>query len=182
MKNWIKNGVVSAVVASSLVVTQPAFAAVSMVVKIGDIVGESTVQNHAGEIDVLEYSWGVAQPNAKVGPQRAAGGTVNALTLTKYVDAASPRLFLDSARGRVMPTAQFTVMKAGGKVAIEVIKIKLENVMVASVTTGHAATGDRFTETITLVFSGAEYTYTGVRADQSATAPITVKWQSEAKM
>ena len=79
-----------------------------------------------------------------------------------------------------MPTAQFTVLKMGGKVAIEMIKIKLDNVMVASVTTGKPTPADRYTETITLVFSAAEYTYTGQRADQSATAPITVKWQSEA--
>ena len=107
MKNWIKNGVVSAVVASSLVATQPAFAAVSMVVKIGDIVGESVVLRHEGEIDVLEYSWGVAQPNAKVGPQSTGrGGTVNALTLTKYVDASSPRLFLDQVSGRAIQSAR----------------------------------------------------------------------------
>ncbi len=178
MRNWIRNCVMCAVLAGSLMATQLANAAVTMVAKIGDVKGESVVAGHAGEIDVLSYSWGVVQPNAKVGGGAAGKATVNALTLTKYVDAASPTLFIDTAQGKVMPQAQFTIIKAGGKSNIEMVKLKLDSVMVTSVTTGTATADGRLTETITLVFTVVEYTYTPQKADGSAGAPVTVKWNA----
>jgi type VI secretion system secreted protein Hcp len=178
MRNWIRNCVMSAVLAGSLMATQLANAAVSMVAKIGDIKGESALTGHSGEIDVLSYSWGVVQSNARVGGGGAGKATVNALTLTKYVDASSPMLFIDSAQGKVMPQAQFTIIKMGGKSPVEMIKLKLDNVMVTSVTTGTATADGRFTETITLVFSVVEYTYTPQKSDGSAGAAVTVKWNA----
>jgi type VI secretion system secreted protein Hcp len=149
--------------------TQLANAAATMVARIGDIKGESAVTGH---------SWGVVQPNARVGGGGAGKATVNALTLTKYVDAASPILFIDSAQGKVMPQAQFTIIKVGGKSNVEMVKLKLDNVMVTSVTTGTATADGRFTETITLVFSVVEYTYTPQKGDGSAGPAVTVKWNA----
>jgi type VI secretion system secreted protein Hcp len=182
MKSWIRNGIAGAVLAGSLMVAQSAVAALYMVAKIGDIKGESGATKHQGEIDILSYSWGVAQPNAKVGEQSAGKvGTVNALTLTKYVDAASPALFLGAAEGKMMPYAQFVVLKSAGKEPIEMIRIKLENVVVASVTTGQPTANDRLTETITLVFSAAEYTYTGQKADGSKGDSVRIVWHNPRK-
>ena len=187
MKNRIKNCVRGAVLAASLMATQSAFAGLSMVAKIGDIKGESVVIKHEGEIDVLSYSWGVVQPNAKVGAPSASKGVVNALTLTKYVDTSSPTLFIDAAQGKVMPQAQFVVMKAGGKAGpVEFIKIKLTDAMVASVSNGERETvsgqlTDRFIEKITLVFSAAEYSTSSMKADGTAANVVTVRWSAAGK-
>jgi type VI secretion system secreted protein Hcp len=176
MGNWIKNCVVGSAIVGSLIAARPALAAVSMVLKAGDIRGESAVTKHEGEIDVLAWSWGVAQPNVRVGSAATGKAAVNALVITKYVDQASPLLFQDSAQGKVLPQANFVAIRVGGKGNIEFIKIKLENVIVASVSTGKASANDRFTEEVSLVFSAAEYTYVPTKADGSAGAAVTIRW------
>ncbi len=184
MRNWIRNCLAGAALTGSLMVTQLASAAITMVIKVGDIRGESIVANHANEIDITSYSWGVVQSNARVGGSPAGKSTVNALTFTKYVDASSPELFIDAAQGTQLKQAQLTLIKIGGgtpnqPARVEMVKIKLDNVMVASVTSGlREGSSDRPVETITLVFTALEYTYTPQKADGSNGAPVTVKWNA----
>ncbi|WP_374595324.1 type VI secretion system tube protein Hcp, partial [Aquabacterium sp.] len=70
--------------------------AVDMFMKIGDVKGESRDKTHAGEIDVLAWSWGVSNSgSAHTGGGAGAGkANVQDLSFTKYVDKASPPLLL----------------------------------------------------------------------------------------
>src|SRR3546814_20125439 len=70
--------------------------AVYIVIKIGDIKGESMDKAHKDEVDVLNWSWGMSQSgNMHVGSGGGAGKVnVQDLSLTKFVDKASPTLMM----------------------------------------------------------------------------------------
>jgi type VI secretion system secreted protein Hcp len=106
-------------------------------------------------------------------PQRAAAD-VKDLRITKYVDAASPILLQEAFKGSDQKTAQLTVIKVGGKAGpIEFVKIAMEGtVFISSVMTGDTLPNDRYSETVTLNFSKATFTYTIQKADQTAGASI----------
>src|SRR6185503_5261492 len=98
--------------------------AVDMFIKIGDIKGESVDDKHKGEIDVLSWSWGASQTgSAGIGGGGGAGKVqIQDLTITKYIDKASPTLFTMCCSGKHLGTANLTVRKAGGT-ALEYLKI-----------------------------------------------------------
>jgi type VI secretion system secreted protein Hcp len=178
MRTWITRTITGALLASSLAVALPALAAMDMFIKLGDIKGESLDSKHKDEIDILSWSWGVSNSTSVRAAGAATGkATVNSLVLTKYIDASSPLLFQSAVKGTVLKEATFVVRKSGGK-TIEFIKIKLTDVFIASVKPGGSSNQDRMTEEITLVFGGAEYSYTPQRPDGSAGGAVTVAWKA----
>ena len=144
--------------------------AVSIVIKIGKIQGESVVTKHEKEIDVLEWSWGLTQSaSAHVATGAGSGSAdVRDLTIKKYIDAASPTLLQECFYGHDHKEAILTVLKVGGKTAIEMVKMTMAGtVFISSVSTGHPTPNDRYTETVTLNFAKVKFEYTGQNADQS---------------
>jgi type VI secretion system secreted protein Hcp len=149
--------------------------AFSIVLKVGKIQGESLVTKHEKEIDVLEWSWGLTQSaSAHIGTGAGSGSAdVRDLTITKYVDAASPTLIQECFFGHDHKEATLTVLKAGGKSAIEMVKMTMSGtVFVSSVNTGHPTPDDRYTETVTLNFAKVKFEYTGQNKDQSKGASV----------
>jgi type VI secretion system secreted protein Hcp len=141
--------------------------AVSICIKIGSIKGESQIKGHESEIDVLEWSWGLTQSGS-------GSADVRDLTIKKFVDAATPTLLQECFYGHDHKNAVLTVMKAGGKSAIEMVKMTMSGtVFVSSVNTGHPEPNDRYTETITLNFAKVKFEYTGQNADQSKGASVS---------
>ena len=69
--------------------------------KIGDIKGESIDAKHKDEVEVLSWSWGVAQSGSVTGP---GGGTGKAsfadFSFTHRIDTASPLLHEGVRHGR----------------------------------------------------------------------------------
>jgi type VI secretion system secreted protein Hcp len=180
MGSWTRRFVASAILVCSLVAALPAMAAISMCLKLTGITGESQINQHVGEIDVLSWGWGVNRDASQTSAARSIGGaakvSANALVITKYIDSASPVLFQSALQGKRIAEATFVIIKAGGKSVFDVIKIKLKDVVVTSVKTGIAAPNDRFTEEVSLTFASAEYTYVPQKADQTAGAAVTVSW------
>ena len=129
--------------------------AVDIFIKIGDIKGESMDKAHKDEIDVLNWSWGLAQSgNMHVGGGGGAGKVnIQDLSLTKYVDKASPNLMMHCASGKHIDKVKLTVRKAGGESQVEYFIIDLEEVLITSLSTGGSGTDDRLTENVTLNFA-----------------------------
>ena len=149
--------------------------AVSIVLKLGKIQGESVCSKHEKEIDVLEWSWGLTQSaSAHVATGAGSGSAdVRDLTIKKYIDSASPTLLQECFFGHDHKEAVLTVLKAGGKTAIEMVKITMSGtVFISSVNTGHPTPDDRYTETVTLNFAKVKFEYTGQNADQSKGASV----------
>jgi type VI secretion system secreted protein Hcp len=128
--------------------------------KIDGVQGESRDKTHKAEIDVLAWSWGMSQSGtAHMGGGAGAGKvSVQDLSFTKYVDVSSTDLMIACCNGKHFTEANLTVRKAGEN-PVEYIKIKMEEVLISSVSTGGAGGEDRLTENVTLNFAkvGVEY-------------------------
>src|SRR5688572_5327714 len=112
--------------------------AVDMFLKIGDIKGESLDHKDKESIDVLSWSWGMTQSATSHQGPGGGGGKVSIqdITVTKYIDAATPNLMKFCCNGKPFKDATLTVRKAGGKAPVEYVVIKLADVIIAAVNTG----------------------------------------------
>jgi type VI secretion system secreted protein Hcp len=151
--------------------------AVDMFIKIGDVKGESTDDKHKNEIDVLSWSWGATQSGtAGIGGGGGAGKVqLQDLTITKYIDKASPTLFKMCCDGTHIGTSVLTVRKAGGS-ALEYLKLTLDKAIVTSITTGGSGGQDRLTENITLNFAKAKMEYTPQTEKGAGEASVIQGW------
>lgn len=153
--------------------------AVDMFIKLGDIKGESKDKTHADEIDVLSWSWGMSQNgNMHLGTGGGAGKVnVQDLTLTKYLDKATPNLMMACSSGKHFPEAKLTVRKAGGSAQVEYLIITLKEVLVSSVSTGGSGGEDRLIETVSLNFAQVLVDYQAQKDDGSKEGgPIKYGW------
>jgi type VI secretion system secreted protein Hcp len=157
--------------------------AVDMFIKIGDVDGEAKDHKHKAEIDVLAWSWGMSNSgSAHVGGGAGAGKVnVQDLSFTKYVDKASPKLMLACCNGKHYDTALLTVRKAGEK-PVEYIKIKLNEVLITSVSTGGSGGEDRLTENVTLNFSKVHVDYTPQDDKGAPGTAIPMSWDISANV
>lgn len=151
--------------------------AVDMFLKLEGIDGESQDDKHKGEIDVLAWSWGMSQSGTFHTGGGGGAGKANFqdLSVTKWVDLASPLLQLYVANGDHFANATLTVRKAG-KTPLEYIVMKMKKVLVTSVSTGGSGGEDRLTENISLNFAEVAYTYTEQKADGSKGKNKEFKW------
>lgn len=174
-KSYLKRFATTVSLAATLVsCPTAASAATDMFLKLGDIKGESLDDKHKDEIDVLAWSWGEADSTSPARKGRngfAAPDCIQDLSLTKYVDAATPDVIIDAVSGRVVPGATLTMRKAG-KDQQEFLILKLSNVSISSYTTGGSGGEDRLTENVTLHFQRMDGSYRRQKADGSLDAPI----------
>lgn len=155
--------------------------AVDMFIKIGDIEGESKDSAHAKEIDVLAWSWGMSQSGTSHGGGGGGAGKVSVqdLSVTKYVDKASPNLMLACCNGKHYPEALLTVRKAGED-ALEYFKITMTDLLVSSVSTGGSGGEDRLTENLALNFAKVAVEYQPQGKDGKAEGgAVTMCWNIE---
>jgi type VI secretion system secreted protein Hcp len=106
--------------------------------KIAGIKGESLDSRHKDEIEVLSFSFGIAQKVSPVGGGGGAGKpTVEDFRFVHNVDAATPDLFDATCSGKHIPDAVFTVRRGGGnKESAEFYKMTFEDVLISSVAPG----------------------------------------------
>ncbi|MDB5865108.1 MAG: type secretion system tube protein Hcp [Betaproteobacteria bacterium] len=159
--------------------------AVDMFIKIGDLKGESKDQKHPGEIDVLAWSWGMSQAGSTHHGTGGGAGKVNVqdLSLTKYIDKSSTNLMMACCMGTHYKVANLVVRKAGDK-PLEYLKLKLEDVIITSVSTGGSGGEDRLTENVTLNFAKFTAEYVPQKADGSgdASTPMGYDMQENKKI
>jgi type VI secretion system secreted protein Hcp len=132
--------------------------AVDMFLKCGDIKGESVSSGHEGEKDVLSFSWGVSQSGTThTGTGGGAGQTkVQDLSVTKFVDLATPGLMLACCNGKHIPEVVLTARRAGNK-PLDFLKITMTNCIISSVGIGEVE--DRFTENVSINFAKVKTDY-----------------------
>lgn len=143
--------------------------AVDMFLKIDDIKGEAHDAKHKDEIDVLSWSWGVTQSGSTHAGGGGGSGKANFqdLTVTKWVDLASPKLIGAASTGKHYREALLTVRKAGEK-PLEYLKVTLNDCLISSVSTGGSGGEDRLTENVTINFAKFKIEYTPQKPDGSA--------------
>jgi len=131
-----------------------------MFLNLDGVKGESKDKAHTQEIDILSWSWGMSNSgSAHVGGGAGSGKvSVQDLSLTKYLDSSSAPLMLSCCNGEHFGSAVLTVRKAGEK-PLEYLTIKLQEVVITSVTTGASGGDDRLTENVTLNFAKVKVEY-----------------------
>src|SRR5918912_3232360 len=102
--------------------------------KIDGIPGESRDAKHKDEIELVSFSWGVAQAG-RASPAAGGGGAgrpqFKDFEFLMRVNKASPQLFLATVSGKHLKEASLSVRRSG-KAQLEYLKIKFTDVIVTS--------------------------------------------------
>jgi type VI secretion system secreted protein Hcp len=144
--------------------------------KIDGVAGESTHKDHAGEIEVLEWKWGVEQPSAAgIGGGAGKGKAVpGSLSWSHAYDKASPVLAKSCASGKHFPTAILTVRKAG-EGQQDFLKVTAKNVLVKAVTPAANGGGDVI-ERVSMDYDDIEFEYKEQKPDGSLGGSVKFGW------
>jgi type VI secretion system secreted protein Hcp len=150
--------------------------------KIGDIKGESFDDKHKGEIEILSFSWGVANSGTIGGGGGGSGGgagrtTFHDLSFMHSIDKASPLLLKACATGQHLKEATITHRKAG-KGQQEYLIIKMNDVIITSVSLSDS--GDGSAENVSMAFAKVDLEYKPQRQDGSLDAGIHFKYDIRA--
>jgi type VI secretion system secreted protein Hcp len=152
--------------------------AVDMFLELKGIAGESQDATHKGKIDVLAWSWGASNSGSTHMGGGSGAGKANFqdISITKYVDIASPILALHCANGKHIPEGKLIVRKAGEK-PLEYMLISMKDILISSFSMGGSGGEDRLTENISLNFGAIHYQF----VEQDATGKASgkkpeVKW------
>ena len=147
--------------------------------KIGDIKGESTDDKHKDEIEVLSFSWGVANSATVGGGGGGAGrATFRDLSFTHKIDKASPALLQACATGTHLKEATITHRKAG-KGQQEFLIIKMNDIIITGVSLGDSGEGGT-SENVTLAFSKIDLEYKPQNQSGGSEAGIHFKFDIKA--
>jgi len=148
--------------------------AVDMFLKLEGIKGEAQDKTHKDEIDVLAWSWGVSNSGSSHMGRGGGSGKANFqdISVTKYIDIGSTALMNACATGTHIKSGLLTVRKAGGKSAVEYLKITLTDCLVSSVSTGGSGGEDRLTENLSINFAEVKVEYTAQNPDGSTAGQV----------
>src|SRR5215204_7689183 len=153
--------------------------ATNIFAKIGDIKGESADSKHKDEIEVLSFSWGVANPADFKSPGGGAGRpTFSDLIFAHNIDKASPNLLKACATGTHLKEATITHRKPG-KGQQEYLIIKMSDVIVTGVSLADTS-GGASSETVTMAFAKVDLEYKPQKQDGSLDAGIHFKYDIKA--
>jgi type VI secretion system secreted protein Hcp len=134
--------------------------AVDMFLELHGIKGESLDKVHKGKIDILGWTWGLT--NTGTFHQGHGGGGAKAsfrdISITKYVDAATPDLVHSCASGKHFEKGKIIIRKAGQH-PLEYLTIELDRVFVAAYSTAGKGVEERLTEIIGLNFAKVRLEY-----------------------
>jgi type VI secretion system secreted protein Hcp len=145
--------------------------AVDVFLKIGDIKGESKDSKHPDEIDVLSWSWGVANTGSGAlgGGHGAGKANFNDLSFMHALDKSSPVLMKACAMGDHFPDATLVSRKAG-KGQQDYLIVKLKEVFVTSVQP--SGSSEHPMESVSLSFGHVDLEYKPQKADGSPDAGV----------
>lgn len=160
--------------------------ALDMFINMGDTIkGESadSVQGPKGDIDILAWSWGMTQSATAHTGGGGGGGKANFrdLSFTKYVDTATNALMIALAKGTHIKEVVLLARKAG-EGQQRYIQITMNEVIVASLSTGGSGGEDRMTENVTLNFGKVKFSYAPQKDDGSTDADKDFAWDIAANV
>jgi type VI secretion system secreted protein Hcp len=140
--------------------------------------GESRDRDHPNQMEVLAWSWGLSNSGSGAAGAGNPGSVpvIHDISITKYVDKASPLLMLGCSKATSYSTVTLGVRKAG-TTGRDYLVITLTDAIVTSVTSGGSSGEDRFAESITLAFAKVKLEYYEQKPDGSYNStPVTYTW------
>lgn len=153
-------------------------AASDFLLKIDGIDGESTADKHKGYIDILSWSWGVAQAATLGSSARIGKACPTDMSLAKPVDKSSPPLISGAMGGTVSPTAILIGLRGGGGAAPqEYLKVEMKNVLVSSYQVSGSSGGGGATDAFSLRAGSMTVTYYPQKDDGTNGTPVVASFQ-----
>jgi len=132
--------------------------AVDFYLKLDTIEGESADDKHQKEIQLLSWSLGGSQVTSVAGTGGSGAGKadISDLSIMKYYDKASPKLWKAMVAGTHLPKGTLTAVKAGadGK---PFLKIDFEELYVTSLQ--HSASSEIPSESVSFSFNKIKIDY-----------------------
>src|SRR6185437_11998304 len=131
--------------------------AVDMFLELDGIKGETSDKAFKSKnaMDLLAWSWGTFHSGTGGGAGKA---NFQDISVTKYIDLASPNLMLYCANGKHVTKGTITIRKAGEN-PLEYLKISMKNILVTSYSTGGSGGEERLTENVSLNFAEVKVEY-----------------------
>jgi len=143
------------------------------------IKGESSDQGHKDWIDIDSWGWDVEREitsnSSTRGDRESSNAVLSSLRITKKMDSATNKLFLESCCGKGKKAILHLTKTGSGSGADVYMEYTLENAIVS----GYEVDGDvddteRPTETILISFTAIESRYTPYNDDGTPASPDAV--------
>ena len=151
-------------------------------IKIDGIPGESMDEKHKDWIEIISFSHHVEQPASSTASsvggataERVNHGTFN---IVHQMDKATPKLFEACCTGKHIKEVTIEFCRAGGD-KVKYMEIKLEQVLVSSVSESGSSSGETGfpADAISLSYGKIKWTYTQQkREDGSAGGNVSAGW------
>jgi len=142
--------------------------------------GESTDKTHAGEIEIMSFSFGASNPvSIGSGTTGAGSGKVHlsSFNIMKKTDSASTSLFKACCSGAHYTDATITLRKAGGATPLEYLVYQFNTVFVESIQwSGSTGGDDTPTESVSLAYGSVTITYKTQDAKGGAKDTLGAGW------
>lgn len=127
--------------------------------KIDGVTGEATDTGHAGEINVISWSWGLHSSVSAFNGAPTGATSLRSLEVTKPVDRSSPTLLQYCDTNKVVSKVSLTTRKAAGPGGpLEYVVIDLTNARIVTVDIG-SQTSDLI-ERVSITFEQIDFNYT----------------------
>jgi type VI secretion system secreted protein Hcp len=151
--------------------------AVDMFLQLEGIQGESKDKTHADKIQVLSWSWDVAQTGTAGSGTGLTAGKVehHDIVINKLVDKSSPNLYSYCCKGKHIPTAKLIIRKAGDN-PLEYVVIHFTDLVITSFNLGGRPQADQIEEVVKLNYAKVQFDYTPQKNDGGADGTVTGIW------
>ena len=127
-------------------------------IKFDGVDGESSHKDHKGEIEVLSWSWSVAQAAGLHGGGSGKGkAEPGHFSFVHLYDKASPVLAKHCVSGKHFPTMVLTARKAG-EGQKDFLKVTMKEVFITSTQPSGSSGGD-ITESVSCSYKDIEFEY-----------------------
>jgi type VI secretion system secreted protein Hcp len=143
-----------------------------------DVTGESTLTDYAGKMELLSFSHGVAmQITGDLSNTERTSGKPNHqdMTVTKYLDAASPVLSQGCCQGTAYKQVDIVIGRNDSGKVIEMMRYTMKNVLISSISVGGGG-GDKPVETVTLNYNDMAWKFTSQHAEVGQNGVVNGTW------
>ncbi|MEX0731196.1 MAG: type VI secretion system tube protein Hcp [Aquisalimonadaceae bacterium] len=143
------------------------------------ITGETSDQNHQGWMDIESWSWGtrrkITSSSSTKNDRESANTEITDLLVSRYMDSATPNLFIESCCGKGN-TVVLRLTKTGTGSGSDVyMEYTLKNALISKYDVGGTGQDTRRPiEQLTISFVDLEVKYTPYDDDGNALAPVAV--------
>jgi type VI secretion system secreted protein Hcp len=152
--------------------------AIDLYLKLAGIDGEVFTKGFEKQIQLDSFQWGFRNSANLAGSGKGAGRVEpSAVSCSKRVDAASPKLIAAVATGKHFPNAVLTARKAGGDKAVDYMKIEFDTLFLVDLHETGASGGDEVPrEEISFTYGKMTITYNEQKMDGTKGAAIVASY------